>query len=120
MDKVLGMSEDGVTEQLYLIERGVRPMSLVASFTGDGDLPLKVATKLEMISMGSTVIPFVISRDYNIYDCGFASEKWVVETFKWTREVNEPMRSRVLGLLLGYSTTAIRDFEDRQSVRWFT
>ena len=81
---------------------------------------LRVATRLETVCHGKAV-PFVIDRGDGNAECGFAANKWVVETFRWnTEEVQEPYRSRVLGLLLGYSASAVQEFEQKQSIRWFT
>ena len=96
-------------------------MVLFSPFPGENDLPLVVATRLETASLGTSAIPFVIDREEGVCDCGFAAERWVVELFKWiSTATGEPMRSRLTGLLLGYSAAAIRDFEQRQSIREFT
>ena len=118
LNHLLGMSDDELAEQAQLIERGVRPLTILKGLQADQHLMLRISTRLEKISSGTRSIPFAIDRGDRV-DCGFAGSKWVVETLRWSSDLTEPHRSRVLGLLLGYSVTAIEDFHQRQSIRWF-
>ena len=43
---------------------------------------------------------------------GYASHKWVVDLLVWAQDAPWVQRDRILGLLLGYSGEAIRDFEE--------
>lgn len=118
LNHLFGMADDELTEQAQLIERGVRPLTILNSLPSqDSYVLLRVSTRLEKVSYGTTVIPFVINHDDGVA-CGFAGSKWVVETLRWSSELTEPYRSRVVGLLLGYSVTAIENFHQRQSIRW--
>ena len=122
INEILGLSNDELAEQARLIDRGVRPMTLFSPFDSDSDLMLRVATRLETLSANTSSVSFVIDRGNGFADCGFAAHIWVVETFRWIGEQanNSPYRSRILGLLLGYSATAIQNFEQQKNVRWFT
>ena len=119
INHLLGMSDDELAEQAQLIERGVRPLTILKGLQVDQHLMLRISTRLEKNSSGTTAIPFVLNRGDGV-DCGFAGSKWVVETLRWSSELKEPYRSRVVGLLLGYSVTAIEDFHQRQSIRWIS
>ena len=123
MDQVnvaLGISDDVIEEQFYLIARGVRPMALLGSIPTEGDLMLQVSTRIETLAEG-TVTPFVVDRGDGLADVGYAAAPWVVDLFRWTfRYAADPQLSRVVGLLLGYSAQAIADFESHQGRRWFT
>ena len=120
LNNLFGMSDDELTEQAQLIERGVRPLTILNSpQSQDPHVLLRVSTRLEKASYGTTAIPFVLDRSDGV-DCGFAGSKWVVETLRWSSELAEPYRSRIVGLLLGYSVTAIENFHQRQSIRWIS
>ena len=45
---------------------------------------------------------------------GYASYLWAADLLRWSYEA-APMvqRDRIVGLLLGYNTAAVRDFEER-------
>ena len=119
LNNILGMSDSVLAEQARLIELGIRPLMLLPRFPSDDDLMLRVATRLETVC-GNSAVPFVIAVGNGTAECGFAASKWVVETLDWiTKKTEDPYRSRLLGLLLGYSTSAIQDFEQKQSIRWF-
>ena len=117
LNHLFGMSDDELTEQAQLIDRGVRPLTLLKGIPTDPHLLLRASTRLEKVSSGTRAIPFVLNCRGRI-DCGFAGSKWVVETLRWSSGLTEPYRSRILGLLLGYSVTAIEDFHQRQSLHW--
>ena len=116
-------SDDYLSEHAYLVERGVRPMSIVGHVEGGAEFLLRVASRLEIISVYNRVIPFVIKRADGIADCGFASEQWVVDLYEWlvqSADVPNIQEHRIRGLLLGYSADAIRDHDARGCGRRFT
>lgn len=95
-------------------------MVLMEPFQSDPLLMLRVATRLETLGVEG-VVPFVIDRGDGVAECGFAADQWVVETFQWMQKnIKKPYYSRILGLLLGYSASAIHNYEQKQSVRGFT
>ena len=120
LNDLFGMSDEMLTEQAYLIQRGVRPLVLLSPFPTEHFLMQKVVTRLGTVSHG-LAIPFVIDRGDGTAECGFAMNRWVVETLDWVfKEVSPPHSHRIVGLLLGYSAPAIENFEQRQSICWPT
>lgn len=117
-------SESCVSEHAYLVARGVRPMAIVGGVeTGKKDRMLQAASRLEIVSIGEAVVPFVVPRDDGIADCGFAATRWVVDLYAWlvgSNDVPEEHAHRIRGLLLGYDAKAIRDHDDRDCGRRFT
>jgi hypothetical protein len=119
----LTWSDDYLSEHAYLVERGVRPMSIVGHVEGGVEFLLRVASRLEIISVHNRVIPFVVKRSDGFADCGFASEQWVVDLYEWlvqSTDVPDVQEHRIRGLLLGYSADAIRDHDARGCGRRFT
>lgn len=120
-NSVLAMSDGMLIEQALLIDRGVRPLTLFSSIPTNQLTMLKVATKLETASIGTSAIPFVISCLDESAECGFAQKRWVVDVLTWLfNEVKGDNFHRVMGMLLGYSAAAIENFERQQSIRVFT
>jgi hypothetical protein len=120
----VGVSEALIAEQAYLVARGVRALALAGQCDSEPLVMLRVATRLEAQSSPGA-IPFVVDRGDGRADFGFAAAGWVLDLYSWLSKdtqdaVPEPQRSRILGLLLGYSTEAIRLFEDGRSGRLFT
>jgi hypothetical protein len=115
-------NEDYIKESAYLVARGVRPMSLVG-YVVDSQLEmLKASSRLEIMSTGCSVVPFVIPRCDGFADCGFASESWVVDLYEWlvkSEDVPKIHRHQICGLLLGYSAKAIRTHDSRCCGRRF-
>ena len=92
----------------------------VHSIPADPLVMLRAVTHLENLTERG-VVPFVIDRENGIASVGYAANRFVVDTFRWLiQQVPEPYFSRMLGLLLGYSASAIFAFESEESVRWFT
>ena len=61
-------------------------------------------------------IPFVLSReDIDCAMTGFAAAQWVIDLLKWSYKY-APMHQhhRILGLLLGYSASAIAEHDARE------
>ena len=120
LNAILMMTDDRLTEQACLIHCGVRPLTLLSPFRSDPLIMQRMVTRLETVANG-TAIAFVVDRGDGTADCGFAANKWIIETFQWVlKDVPPPHSSRILGLLLGYSASAIHDFEQRQSICWLT
>ena len=118
---VLETSDSILVEHALLIDRGVRPLTLFSSISSDSLTMLKVATRLETMSIGTSAIPFVIDRSNGVAECGFAQKRWVIDVMTWLfNDVKGSNFHRVMGLLLGYSVDAIENFERQQSVRMFT
>jgi hypothetical protein len=118
----LGLDGD-ISESAYLVERGVRPMSIVGQGKWEGLELLQVASHLEILSINMRVIPFVVVRKDGFADCGFASAQWVVDLYEWlvqSENVPKIHEHRIRGLLLGYSAGAIRDHDERDCGRRFT
>jgi hypothetical protein len=116
-------SEDYIAEQAYLVARGVRPLALVGSFRADPWTMTRVQTTLGRLSCAGA-IPFVVDRGDGVADAGYAAAGWAVDLFSCAvREEQDAIptrhRDRVLGLLLGYSPTSIRDFEEQKGGRLF-
>ena len=120
VNDALGVSDDAIAEQSYLVARGVRPLALLGHVTAESMLMLKVSTRIETLAE-VTVVPFVSDRGTGVADVGYAAAPWVADLFRWaSHEAEEPHLGRILGLLLGYSAYAISEHESRQSRRWFT
>lgn len=117
---MLDASTDLVREQAYLVERGVRALSIIGQCTADEVTMLRVATELEAVP--ENAIPFVCDLGNGMADYGFAAQPWVVSLYEWVAKQNAAPaehRHRILGLLLGYDPSAIASFEARRSGRRF-
>lgn len=117
-------SDDLIREHAYLVARGVRPMAIVGECEPDQLTMLKIATKMETLAVPGA-IPFVLDCRHGAAEYGFAAEGWVVDLFEWLMTSAENVvptnhRHHVLGLLLGYSTSAVRAFEAHVGGRRFT
>lgn len=120
LNDILGMSDEQLQEHAYLIDRGVRYITLLNSFESDQLLMLRMAGLLEDAAYKfRNVIPFVIDRENGTANCGFASNQWAIKSFVWADTVPEPHRSRVRGMLFGYSSRAIMKHEESEPVRCF-
>lgn len=120
----IDVSDDLLSEQAYLVARGVRSLALAGQCESDPLVMLRAATRLESLAVPGA-IPFLVDRGDGRADYGFAAAGWVVDMYSWIAQdtqdaVPEPQRARILGLLLGYSTEAIRLFEEGRSGRLFT
>ncbi len=115
-------SESYISEHAYLVARGVRPMAIVGRVEADKNLMLQAVSRLEIVSIGEPVIPFVVPRDNGFADCGFAAARWVIDLYAWLvgpNGVPEDHVHRITGLLLGYDAKAIRDHDERGCGRRF-
>jgi hypothetical protein len=99
-------ADDLLREQAYLVARGVRLLALVGScepYEASG-MPHQLLTH----AGGEPVIPFATPSG----TAGYASHAWVVDLIQWADTAPRIHRDRILGLLLGYSPDAIRQFEE--------
>lgn len=53
----------------------------------------------------------VFAFAFNSHIADYASHEWAIDLLGWTMEVPKIQRNRVLGLLLGYSTSVIEQFK---------
>jgi len=114
-------SDEVLSEQAYLVARGVRPLALVAHFFLSQTDPLCAAAQLERNAhMG--LIPWVLDHGDGVASCGYASERWAVDLYEWTVKgpVPEKQRERIVGLLLGYSAVAVARFDAETCGRRFS
>jgi hypothetical protein len=118
-------SAELLTEQAYLVARGVRRLSLA----GHCHLPdvepvvalLTIATELERNS-ATNAIPFVIDHGDGVASFGYSASRWALDLYEWTvkdPDVPQEQRHRIIGLLLGYDTPAISSHEEEGSGRRF-
>jgi hypothetical protein len=117
-------SADALTEQAYLVARGVRRLSLAGHCHLPDDATvalLTVATELEQHAEPN-VIPFVVDHGDGVASFGYADSRWTLDLYEWTVKdpaVPQEQRHRILGLLLGYSTPAVSRHEEEGSGRRF-
>src|SRR5438552_2346447 len=77
-------SDDLLSEQSYLIARGVRPMALVGQCPADAAWVLtRVATRMEEVADPATV-PFVVDHGDGNASYGFAAAAWVLDLYQWS------------------------------------
>jgi hypothetical protein len=124
MPTLADLSDDLLREQSYLVARGVRPLAITGHCTSESLTMLRAATRLGTMA-DAGAIPFVIDRGDGWADFGFAAARWAVDLYSWLTNnsqdaIPQEQRERILGLLLGYSTEAIRRFEEGQRVLVFT
>lgn len=117
-------SDDFVREHAYLVGRGVRSLAIVGECGADAITMMRTATRVESLAIPGA-IPFVCDCGDGTAEYGYAAEQWVVDLFEWlmTADANAvPLvqRHRVLGLLLGYSAPAVREFESHTAGRRFS
>ena len=117
--KRIANAADILREQAYLVARGVRPMALLGECETDSVTVLEAYTALER-EAGDGVIAFTVDRGDGITDLGYAASPWVVDLYRWLTAddaVPETHQHRIIGLLLGYSPSSIRAFEERSCSR---
>lgn len=108
-------SDEAIREQVYQLERGVRPMALLGGVPSEKAAMEEAYGRLQALS-GPTVIPFVIDVGTGWAQCGFASAQWAIELFRWAHSIRPKSYNHiamVTGLLLGYSPHAIGQYLDR-------
>jgi hypothetical protein len=110
-----------MSEQAYLVARGVRPLSLIGNCPANELTLLRVATRIEAAA-GPGVVAFVIDHGDETASFGYAGAAWAIDLFEWANDptqVPQEQRHRINGLLLGYSVPAISRHEDETSGRRF-
>jgi hypothetical protein len=117
----LDASDDMISEQGYLVARGVRVLALVGECAADNFSMLEAMTRIESLCQPPT-IPFVIDRGDGVADCGVTGAAWALDLYRWIITAKPSalpalQRDRISGMLLGYSSDAIRAFEERASGR---
>ena len=108
-------SAESAQEQAYLVSRGVRPLALLDTCDLDKTVMANRFVQLNQLAGEYTVIPFVLPReDFPCAMTGYAAATWVVDLLAWSYK--QPLRQhhRIIGLLLGYSATAIADHDARE------
>ena len=114
-------SDDLLSEQAYMVARGVRPLALVGHCPADPMTLLRVATRIERVVCPGAV-PFVIDHGDETASFGYAGSAWALDLYEWANDpalVPQEQRHRINGLLLGYSVPAISRHEDETSGRRF-
>ena len=105
---------DTIHELAMLVSRGVRPMSLVQSWSGRKTEDVeRVFVVLRDIAAQWRVLPFAEIDLNDVVYYGFDAEPWVVDLFRYalTSKSAEPHSHHITGLLLGYCPRAIREHE---------
>lgn len=106
-----------LSEQSYLISRGVRPLSIMdCGYVSDLDIDSIESALISCSYPGA--YPYILTRKIlkeTFLEVGFYSEPWVWDTYLWTEsgDLPEEKRQVVLGMLLGYNGSAIQGFLDR-------
>lgn len=117
-------AEEVLSEQAYLVSRGVRPLSLAGHChlpEGDSALLLRMATHLERHAKGN-VVPFVVDHGDGVASYGYSESRWALDLYEWVVKdpsVPQEHRHRIIGLLLGYGTPAVSRYEEEGSGRRF-
>lgn len=113
----MSLVTEAASEQAYLVARGVRPLALVGHCVVRAGVLPRVRRQLERFACEGAY-PFVHDRGDGFADYGYAAAPWVTDLYTWAagqREADDSMpisnRHRIIGLLLGYSVSAISEFE---------
>jgi hypothetical protein len=112
-------SQDAMEEAAYLIARGVRPLAIFQSLEGDHVVALRALTLLERYASDGA-IPFVFKAGGGLWECGYAAAAWVLDLYRFLvidANIPHPHLQRIIGVLLGYSPSAITRFEEHASGR---
>lgn len=114
----MDFSDELIQEQAYLVSRGVRPLALLGSINPDPATMKRALVRLNQLTGASagSAIPFVLLRaDMGCAMVGFAAAQWVVDLLEWSYR-QAPMRQHhcIIGLLLGYSASAIAEHDARE------
>ena len=115
-------SEDLLSEQAYLVARGVRPMALVGHCHSEPLVLLRIATEIEKHG-GPAIISFVIDHENGNASFGYAASEWAVDLYEWAvkeTDIPQVQRERIIGLLLGYAADAVSRYEEGTSGRRFS
>jgi hypothetical protein len=107
-------SRDLISEQEYLVSRGVRPLAIIGHYAADARYLGRIERLLEAESGG--VLPFAIDHGDGTASYGFAASEWVLDLYRWLvtdAHVPQKQRHRVVGLLLGYGVEAVTEYESQ-------
>ena len=108
-------SIESIQEQAYLVSRGVRPLALLDTCDLDETVMANRFVQLNQLAEKYTVIPFVLPRkDFPCAMTGYAAASWVVDLLAWSYEQPLHQHHRIIGLLLGYSVSAIAEHDARE------
>jgi hypothetical protein len=110
-------SRDALEEAAYLISRGVRPLALMGHCPAEpAVMLLRVRTVLATATERFDAIPFILVEADRPQSAsfGYAAHRWVIDLLEWvySRGVPKARKHQVLGLLLGYSPSAIARHEE--------
>lgn len=100
---------DVLSNEAYLISRGVRPMALLGHCPGDPLVMTRARTLLSAGRQGFDVLVFIFRETPDSAVFGYASHRWVISLLEWAVSPGVPpsRKHEILGLLLGYSPAAI-------------
>jgi hypothetical protein len=108
---------EAVREHAYLVARGVRPLALVGNCASQPAALSRAQRALDDFGCPGA-LAFVLDRGDGFADYGYAAASWALDLYTWairSTEADNAMtvsqRHRIIGLLLGYSISAISDFE---------
>lgn len=121
-DDALDAPDDTIREHALLIARGVRPMALVdVLHITDQAAADKVHMQLMRYASeaGGDILPFVVKSNDVLSYCGFAAASWVIDLMQFAVTDAGCRKHQIIGLLLGYSASAIQYHEDfTAGARW--
>ena len=120
----LDMEPSYLKEHAYLIARGVRHIAIAGHCQASHKSMLSVASQVEVCAVQGA-IPFVVNRGDGIADYGYAAAQWALDLYQWVvcspvAHVPRRYAHHILGLSLGYSSDAIREFDENSTSRRFT
>jgi hypothetical protein len=102
---------DILDSEAYLVSRGVRPLALAGHCPADPLIMCRVKQGLHGARQAQLVIPFVFPEGgfEGMAAFGYASHRWCIDLLEWvlSGEVPPVRKHEMLGLLLGYSPSAI-------------
>jgi hypothetical protein len=116
-DSWLSLSDDALHEHAYLVARQVRPLAIVGQCRAELEAMRAITARLEQVSTPGA-IAFVCESGDGIAAYGYAAASWVLDLYQWLltdNAVTSKQRHRIIGLLLGYSVSAISDFTAAES-----
>ena len=100
-------------ESAYLVARGVRSLAVLGSCSANKLEMLRMLTKLGSVAEKGA-IPFVLPVGDGVAHLGFAAASWAIDLYRYAvHEAPPQQKHRIIGLLLGYSAEAIRDYEEQ-------
>ena len=103
-----------LSEQAFLVSRGVRPLALVGSVSRDPKVMHECFMRLRESSAKwqGSVFPFIVPRkDSDCAMAGFAAAQWVIDLLRWSYDQPPRQRHQIIGLLLGYAPGAIAEHD---------